>query len=321
MPLLVLVRVRAASIHACSRAESQAHQPHRREPFLMPKAVPQPSIPSSIPRTLVSKLAVFAVIPAIAALLGAPSVCKAQSSTSASPQGSSTTQPAAQPNPHPAPAFHQARTHLRSIPKPLPTPADAAPRTQALVAPAPELPHWPANDQPTPPRIVWDSQGLRIEAANASLSDVLNEVSTLTGAHVDGFASDARVYGQYGPGPARDVLSQLLEGTGYNVIMIGDLGQGTPRQILLSARTAGSAQPAAHTTTSNDDDADVEEPVQAQPPPNGIQPLRAPFNPAGMRPQFPPDMQQRQPGQQPQQGQPGQPGQPQQNPPQQPNQQ
>jgi hypothetical protein len=283
----------------------------------MPKAVPQRSIHSSLRGTL----ALFAAIPVICALFGAPTECKAQSSPSATPQSSSTTPTSAQPNSHPAPAFRQARTHLRSIPKPPLTPAETAPATQALVAPAPELPHWPANDQPAPARIVWDSQGLRIEAANASLSDVLTEVSTLTGAHVDGFASDARVYGQYGPGPARDVLSQLLEGTGYNVIMIGDLGQGTPRQILLSARTAGSAQPAAHPTTANDDDADVEEPVQAQPQPNGIQPMRAPFNPAGLHPQFPPDMQQRQPGQQPQQGQPGQPGQPQQNPPQQPNQQ
>lgn len=288
----------------------------------MLNAVPEGSIHSSLPSVLVSKLAFLAAAPrtaallcGIAALFGAPSVCKAQSSPSATPQNSSATQPAAQPNPHPGAAFHQARTHLRSIPKKPPTPADATPATQAFVSPAPELPHWPANDEPTPARIVWDSHGLRIEAANASLSDVLNEVSTLTGAHVDGFASDARVYGQYGPGPARDVLSQLLDGTGYNVIMIGDLGQGTPRQILLSARTAGSAQTAAHTTTANDDDADVDEPAQPQPQPNAIQPMRAPFNPAGLHPQFPPDMQQRLPGQQPQ------PGQPQQNPQQQPNQQ
>jgi hypothetical protein len=179
------------------------------------------------------------------------------------------------------------------------------------------LPHWPANDRPSPARIVWDSQGLRIEAANASLSDILSEVTSVTGIHVEGFASDARVYGQYGPGPARDVLSKLLEGTGYNVIMIGDTGQGSPRQILLSTRQAASAIPASRTTPSNDDDVDVDEPAQIQPQTYpGQQPMRAPFTPPNMRaPQrFPPDMQ----GQQPQPGQ--QPGQPQQNP-QQPNQQ
>jgi hypothetical protein len=187
------------------------------------------------------------------------------------------------------------------------------------------MPHWPANDKPAPAHIVWDSHGLRIEAANASLSEILSEVSTITGAHVDGFATDARVYGQYGPAPAREVLSQLLDGTGYNVMMIGDLGQGAPRQIVLSTRSASSAIPAAHTASNADDDADVEEPAQAQPQPFPGAPLgRVPFNPAAMRnPQlFPPD--QRQPGQplqqfpQNQQPLPGQ--QPQQNP-QQPNQQ
>jgi hypothetical protein len=144
-----------------------------------------------------------------------------------------------------------------------------------------------------PPRIVWDSHGLRIEAANASLSVILSEISTLTGAHVDGFAADARVYGQYGPGSARDVISQLLEGTGYNVVMIGDIGQGTPRQLLLSTRTAGGASTAAHPAPANDDDADVDEQAQPQPAASPMQPpIRVPFNPNAMRnPQFPPDMQ------------------------------
>jgi hypothetical protein len=295
-------------------------QPHRRELFHMPRAIPHRS-PSSALRVA---LASFSTLPFTAALLfgiapvlWAPTILAAQTPAQASPQDSSTTQP----NTHPAPTFHQSRNHLHPIPKqPQTPPAADTTAAQALVTPAPEPPHWPAHDHPAPARIVWDSQGLRIEAANSSLSEILTEVSNITGAHVDGFASDARVYGQYGPGPARDILSQLLEGTGYNVIMIGDLGQGAPRQIVLSTRTTGSSLPAARTAPSNDDDADVEEPAQAQPQqfPGGP-PMRAPFNPAGMRnpQQFPPDLQQRQqglPGQQPQ------PGQPQQNP-QQPNQQ
>jgi hypothetical protein len=187
------------------------------------------------------------------------------------------------------------------------------------------MPHWPANDKPEPARIVWDSHGLRIEAANASLSEILSEVSTLTGAQVDGFATDARVYGQYGPGPARDILYQLLEGTGYNVMMIGDLGQGAPRQIVLSTRSAGGAQQAAHNASANDDDADVDEPAQPQLNYPGAPVGRVPFNPAAMRnpQQFPPDMQrqQGQPGQQIPQGQQPLPGQPPQQNPQQPNQQ
>ena len=163
----------------------------------MPRANPQRSHSSPLSGTL----ALFAAVTLSTALLAIPPLCRAQSSPPATPQDSST----AQPSTHPAPGFHQTRTHLRSIPKQPVTPAETVTAIQATAAPAPEDPHWPANDQPAPARIVWDSQGLRIEAANASLSDILSEVTTLTGAHVEGFNADARVYGQFGPGPARDV--------------------------------------------------------------------------------------------------------------------
>ena len=55
--------------------------------------------------------------------------------------------------------------------------------------------------------MVWDSQGLRIEARNSSLQQILNDVSTATGAKVDGLGTDERVFGIYGPGQARDVLA------------------------------------------------------------------------------------------------------------------
>ncbi len=279
--------------------------PYRRESFRMPSPIPHRS-PSS-PRSVV--LALLGAFPAavgcVAVLLCAATLSPAQTSAQPKPQGSSTTQP----KPHPAPARRQARKPLHPVPKTPQATQPAAPATQALVAPAPQLPHWPVNDKPTPARVVWDSRGLRIDAANASLSQILTEVSTLTGAHVEGFGSDARVYGQYGPAPAREVLSQLLEGTGYNVMMIGDLGQGAPRQIVLSIRVASASIPVAHTAPTAEDDADVDEPAQAMPVPNPGQPLRAPFNPAGMRnlQHFPPDM--RQPGQQLPQNQEPLPGQ------------
>jgi hypothetical protein len=260
---------------------------------------------------------IFVAASCLAVLLASASASTAQSPAQQPATPSSAVPP---PNTHPAPTFRQARHHLHPVPKQPLAAQTTAPVTQALVVPAPELPHWPANDHPAPAHVVWDSHGLRVDAANSSLSEILAEVSTLTGAHVDGFASDARVYGQYGPGPARDILSQLLEGTGYNVMMIGDLGQGAPRQIVLTTRSAAGAQPAARPTNSSDDDADVDEPAQQQPFPGQV-PIRVPFNPANVRnpQQYPPDMQ-RLPGQPLQQLPPNQqlpPGQL----PQQPNQQ
>ncbi len=109
------------------------------------------------------------------------------------------------------------------------------------------MPNWPVNDKPNPPSVVWDASGLRINASNSSLQQILSEVSTDTGTKVVGNVPDQRVFGSYGPGQASDVLLQLLQGSGYNVLLAGDLGQGAPSQIVLTPRRGGSANSSAGT--------------------------------------------------------------------------
>lgn len=167
-------------------------------------------------------------------------------------------------------------------------PAAAEQSAPAPVPEAPKMPVWPANEAATPPSITWDSQGLRIQATNSSLHQILNEVATLTGTKVTGFGPDQRIFGVYGPGPARDVLSQILHGTNYNVLMLGDQGQGAPREVVLSARNsapnrAGSPQPQQNTQADEDVDTEPDERIQPQPPamqpmpPNGVPgPLHTP---------------------------------------------
>lgn len=173
-----------------------------------------------------------------------------------------------------------------------PAPQTVAPATP----PAPETPAWPANEKPTPATVTWDSHGLCIEASNSSLAQILEDVSTATGTKVEGFDADQRIFGVYGPGPARDVLSQLLQGSGYNVLLVGDQGQGTPREIVLSGRHAGSS--GSPTTASNaapanagDEDVDAEEPQQPMPGRRGVSPGMAPGGPA-LTPQQAEEMQQ-----------------------------
>jgi hypothetical protein len=130
---------------------------------------------------------------------------------------------------------------------------------------APPPPDWPANDKPVPATVVWDSHGLRIDATNSSLEQILNDVSTDTGAKVEGMQSDERIFGTYGPGPANEVLSQLLNGSDYNVLMIGDQGEGTPRQIVLSARPTGAAAPAHNgRETGSEEDLEAEQEIREQ---------------------------------------------------------
>ena len=176
-----------------------------------------------------------------------------------------------------------APVHKSVHPHKKPSAAVPAPQPQPAPPPAPVLPpppNWPANDLPAAASVVFDSRGLLIVASNSSLAQILRDVSTDTGAKVEGMGADERIFGTYGPGSARDVLSELLDGSGYNVLMVGDRGQGTPRRIVLSPQAGGAMQSTAKNTAptpSNDDtDADQQapdpEPEQEQPPPNSTAP-------------------------------------------------
>jgi hypothetical protein len=153
------------------------------------------------------------------------------------------------------------------------------------------VPPWPVNEKADPASVRWDSRGLRIEADNSSLAQILNDVAAITGAKVEGLSTDQRIFGNYGPGPARDVLSQLFDGSGYNILLTGEQGQGTPLKIVLSLRQTGAALPSANLTPASDEDTDTED-QPYQPPP-----ARSGFGFGGSRipPQMPPHDQQMQP--------------------------
>jgi hypothetical protein len=172
------------------------------------------------------------------------------------------------------PTAHRAvHTHRK------PSPAKPAAQPVAALAtpapPAPQIPDWPANNKPADASVVWNSHGLFIQAANSSLDQILKEVSLKTGAQVEGMGADERIFGIYGPGAARDVLSQLLDGSGYNVLMVGDKGEGAPLRVVLSGRPSGQAQPAGNGTESQSDsqnDQDVQQISEQEPPQPGEQP-------------------------------------------------
>lgn len=204
--------------------------------------------------------------------------------------------------PKSATASHSAprkSIRARSTTIPAPQPAPEPP-------PAPKPPDWPVNDRPVDATVVWNSQGLSIQASNSSLSQILKDVSTATGAKIQGISTDSRIFGTYGPGTARDVLGKLLEGSGYNVLLIGDQGQGTPREIILSSKPKGNAPPGSNNNPSaaNDDSASADDnppPDQPEPPPplppnirNGFEPGAQPRTPQ----QIMQEMQQRQQQQQ-----------------------
>jgi hypothetical protein len=134
---------------------------------------------------------------------------------------------------NPAPARH----HKKPTPVADPVPASPPPPT---VAPS------RFQEPAVPATVTAATNQLTVTADNSSLTQILHQVSSATGMKLDGLGGDERVFGSFGPGAPREVLTSLLNGTSYNVMMVGDLPNGAPRELLLTSRTAGGASPPAN---------------------------------------------------------------------------
>jgi len=111
--------------------------------------------------------------------------------------------------------------------------------------PAPPLPPPTLAQQPaTPPQVSFQGGQLTISAQNSTLGDILKEVKAQTGATIDfpGTASE-RVIGHFGPGPARDVLTALLNGSHFNYVLLGSpTDPGALDRVILMAKSGGSVE-------------------------------------------------------------------------------
>jgi len=156
------------------------------------------------------------------------------------------------------------------------------------------MPNWPVNNKPIDATVVWDSHGLLVQATNSSLDQILKDVSLKIGAKVEGIGADERIFGTYGPGPAREVLTQLLDGSGYNILMVGDQGAGTPRKIVLSGRPSGPAPPHGNNNPAFNNDNEPENDQDAEQRPFELNPVMPPTPGAapGMPVRTPQQMQQ-----------------------------
>lgn len=122
------------------------------------------------------------------------------------------------------------------------TPQPAPPRT------APSLLTHPAQ----PAKVQLSEGKLTIQADNSALSEILGQIAHDGGMKIVGLDTGnaaQRIFGSYGPGAPREVLSSLLNGTGYNVLMFGKTAAGVPRELTLSQQpTGGVPNPSATAT-------------------------------------------------------------------------
>ncbi len=136
----------------------------------------------------------------------------------------------------------------------LPLAVDVAPATEAAAA-------VPTTHAPV---VIYRDGQLTINVENSTLADVLKLVAEKTGAVIDlppGSGQD-RIVEHAGPGPANNVLSQLLNGTHLNFIIVNSPQKPyAPTQVLLSVQRTDteSAAPASQAQVSS---------VYSPPPPS-----------------------------------------------------
>jgi hypothetical protein len=120
------------------------------------------------------------------------------------------------------------------------------PQPEQVAAPAPPPPPPTPEQMPArPPTVSYQNGQLSIVAPNSTLSDILQAVKSKTGASIDiPPGANERVMSRFGPGPARDVLAALLNGSHFNYVMIGsDANPTSVAQVILTTRTGGETAP------------------------------------------------------------------------------
>ncbi len=111
--------------------------------------------------------------------------------------------------------------------------------------PLPSGPTGPVQPMPldaiaaVPPQVTFENNQLTIVAPNSTLADILRAVRKSTGADIDVPAAPERVVTHLGPGSAREVMADLLNGSRFNYVLLGAPGNDTAlTRVVLVAKSA-----------------------------------------------------------------------------------
>lgn len=154
-------------------------------------------------------------------------------------------------------------------------------KKKAKTPPLPPLPSGPTGPvQPIPldaiaavaPQVSYENNQLTINAPNSTLADILRAVRKQTGAEIEVPAAPERVVTRLGPGPARDVVAQLLNGSRFNYVLLGSpADDAVLTKVVLVAKTGPdniappppAAEPAVGITQANNSAPPQEPPPDA----------------------------------------------------------
>ena len=88
------------------------------------------------------------------------------------------------------------------------------------------------------PQVTYQNSQLTIVAPNSTLADILRAVRKQTGAEIEVPAAPERVVTHLGPGPAREVVAELLNGSRFNYVLLGSATENDSlTRVVLVAKT------------------------------------------------------------------------------------
>src|SRR5579862_3757040 len=130
-------------------------------------------------------------------------------------------------------------------------------KQEAPPPPLPSGPTGPVQQMPLDaiaamaPQVSFQNNQLTIVAPNSTLGDILRAVRKQTGADIDIPPAPERVVTHLGPGPAREIIAELLNGSRFNYVLLGSPSDETVlTRVVLVAKSGpevapGPATPAA----------------------------------------------------------------------------
>jgi hypothetical protein len=173
---------------------------------------------------------------------------------------------------------HPPQTPLAStqLPSTLPPTPATSPTTTPTPAPPP-IPLTPSQLPPNPAQVTYADGTLSISADNSSLNQILRQISTDTGMKITGGVKDERVFGNYGPAATDQIVSELLDGTGSNMVIVHSDGPA-PAELILTPRQGGPTPPSPNSAAYN------QRPEPPQPAPTQAEQSVQPVEPAPIGP-------------------------------------
>jgi hypothetical protein len=108
-----------------------------------------------------------------------------------------------------------SQTHKKTTKKPVPLP----PLPSGPTGPVQPIPL--DSMAPVPPQVSYQNGQLTIVAPNSTLGDILRAVRKQTGAEIEVPSAPERVVTHLGPGPAREIMAELLNGSRFNYVLLG----------------------------------------------------------------------------------------------------